>query len=146
LLLASGALLAGVVRGRADERHRALGLFFFLGAMASLALALGLGRYGFEPRYITLSVPVMCCVYFVWQLYGPPRARVPVQAALPAAPCLALWPNTEFATAYATDLRSRLGEFEREMESGVPCHVLIRRHAPYLHIHQEVLVDYLPLL
>jgi hypothetical protein len=146
LLLFAVTLLALVIRNQILERYRALGLFFFLAAMGCLALALGLGRNGFEPRYITLSVPVMCCVYFVCALYCHGRIRQLVQMSLLAVTCITLWPNTEFGISYAQDLRARLGSFEQEMAAGVPSYVLINRYGPYLHIHQEITNDYMPML
>jgi hypothetical protein len=146
LLLFAAMLLALVISNPALEFYRALGLFFFLVAMGCLALVLGLGRNGFEPRYITLSVPVMCCVYFIYELYGHERIRLLVRMSLLAITCLTLWPNTEFGVSYAQDLRSRLGSFEQEMASGVPSYLLINRYGHYLHIHQEITNDYMPML
>jgi len=146
VLLGSAALLAVVAWTRPPERYRAAGLFLFLAAMGCLALALGLGRNGFEPRYITLSVPALCCVYFACDLYAPPQYSRFLRLALLAAPCLALWFNTQFGLAYAQDLRSRLAAFEHDMASGVPSYQLINRYGPYLHIHQEIAHDYMPLL
>ncbi len=146
LLLLSAAVLAIVVRNQPRERNRALGLLLFLGAMASLALGLGLGRDGFEPRYITLSVPVWCCVYFVWELYGHRKINFSVRMLLLLITCLTLWPNTQFGLAYARDLRARLGSFERDMAAGMPSYKLINRYGAYLHPHHDIPDDYMPML
>src|SRR6185437_3287251 len=93
LFAATAVLLARAWAGRPGERARAGGLLLFLGAMASLALGLGLGRNGFEVRYVTLAVPAWCCAYLAWVIYGSSGAgrRIPAGLALVAA--LALWSN-----------------------------------------------------
>jgi hypothetical protein len=146
LLLFSAALLVGVVSRDPAERHRALGFGFFLAAMGCLALALGMGRNGFEPRYITLSVPALCAIYFLCTAYGRSAVNGWARGLLFAGTCLALWPNTQSGIDYATDLRARLGAFEQDMVDGVPSYRLIQRYWPYLHIHQDILSDYMPML
>jgi hypothetical protein len=150
LLLFGLALLAVTFWNRPHERIRASGLFMFLGGMASLALGLGLGRDGFEPRYITLSVPVWCCVYFIAVIYPPPNfspkvSRV-LQLVLLLAAGAALWPNTRFGSAFAKNLRSQFSSFEQEMTAGAPSHRLINRYADYLHPHHDIPNDYMPML
>jgi hypothetical protein len=151
LLLFAVAVLIVVGRNHPAEHHRALGLLLFLAAMASLALALGLGRpetfvKGFEPRYITLSVPSFCCVYFACEFYATPRMSQVVRGSLLALSCAAFWPATAFGVAYATDVRSQLAAFERDLAAGMPSYRLIHRYGAYLHLHPEVLTDYMPML
>ena len=74
---ATGALLGAAFYWRPGERERAAGFLCFLGGMCSLALAIGLGRNGWEPRYITLSLVAPAAVYLVWTLY----------TTFPAVPC-----------------------------------------------------------
>lgn len=142
--VATVALLAWIGRTRPAERPRALGLFMFLGAMASLALGLGLGRDGFETRYVTLAAPAWCATYFAWRLYGPVRRLAPMLLAVMAA--VALVPNVQFGLTYARDLRMHLAAFERNVAAGVPPYELIRRYGPWLHPHQDIVADYLRLL
>lgn len=146
LLLASSAVLVLKWRSQPQERHRAAGLLCFLGGMASLALAIGMGRNGFETRYVTLAAPVWCCVYFIWSIYSPPRVNLFGRMLLLIIACLTSSPNAHFGIEYARDLRHQLGSFERDMEAGVPSPRLINRYWPYLHINQDVLTDYLPML
>jgi hypothetical protein len=146
LMLASVATLVLALVNRPAEHLRALGLLAFLVAMGCLALALGMGRHKSDPRYITLSVPAMACVYFIWDIYGPPRLNRIVRMLLCIATLLALWPNTRDGLEYATWLRGRLGSFERDMVGGMPPYRLIQRYYPDLHIHQDMLIDYMPLL
>jgi hypothetical protein len=142
---ASAGLLIRVWRDRPGERARAAGLLCFLGALASLAVGLGLGRDGFETRYVTLALPAWCAGYFAWSLYGG-RAGAPARGALALA-ALALHPgNTAFGLHYARELRSQLGGFERDMAAGVPLHELLHRYGPWLHPHHDVPARYLPML
>lgn len=146
LVLLSMGILIIAVRRQPRERHRALGLFFFLSAMGSLALAIGSSRDGFLPRYVTLAVPTMCCTYLVYDIYSPLRLNAILRAGLFTIASIALWPNTQFGVDYGANLRDQLGSFERDMVAGVPSHMLINRYGSYLHTHQDVLIDYMPML
>jgi hypothetical protein len=137
--------LAGVWRAEPAERARALGLLCFIGALTALAIGLGLGRNGFETRYVTLAVPVWCAIYFVWLLYPGPN-RPPAGALLALAALAAGWANTTFGMQYAIELRGQLGAFERDLSAGVPLHELLHRYGPWLHPHQDMPERYLPML
>ena len=73
LFAVSGWRLVRTWRTQPSERARAAGIILYLAAMLSLALGIGLGRNGFETRYVTLSVPALCAVYLAWSIYGSPR-------------------------------------------------------------------------
>lgn len=146
LLAGSVVVLRRVAWGRPQERHRALGLLSFLTAMGCLALALGLGRNGFETRYVTLFVPTWCCVYLVWTIYAPPRLNASARILLLALTLVTLWSNTRFGVDYGTDVRFQLASFEKEMAAGVPSYRLVFRYWHYLHPHQDILNEYMPML
>jgi hypothetical protein len=141
----SALVLIRVWRDRPTERARAAGLLCFLAALASLALGLGLGRNGFETRYVTLALPIWCALYFAWTLYGD-RAAGGMQVALALASLAALWGNTAFGLGYARELRGQLGAFEHDMAAGIPLHELLHRYGPWLHPHQDMPERYLPML
>lgn len=138
--------LVRIWRERPDERARAAGLLLFLGAMGSLALGLGLGRNGFEVRYVTLAVPVWCAGYLAWALYGGPASGRWMTVGLATVALVALWGNTRFGLEYGQDLRTHLAAFERDLVAGVPRGELVRRYDPWLHPHQDVPLEYLPML
>jgi hypothetical protein len=147
-LAAFGVSIVALVRvwsDRPEERARAAGLLCFLGALASLALGLGLGRNGFETRYVTLALPAWCAVYYIWVIYAD-RSSAWAPAALALASFAALWGNTVFGVQYAQELRGQLGGFERDLAVGVPLHELLHRYGPWLHPHQDVPARYLPML
>ena len=138
-------LLYRTWRDRPGERARALGLACVIGALASLALGLGLGRNGFETRYVTLALPAWCALYFAWVVYGG-WTRAWVTSGLALTALAALWSNTAFGLEYARELRGQLGGFERDMAAGVPLPELLHRYGPWLHPHQDMPARYLPML
>jgi hypothetical protein len=146
-VVASALRLFQVYRSNPLERARAGGLLLFLGAIASLALGLGLGRNGFETRYVTLALPAWCWGYLVWCAY--PSTSVGSRACGIAATIvflLVLPANTRIGLTYAKDLRAHLQGFEYDLAAGTPLHELVRRYDPYLHPHQDIPLEYLPML
>jgi hypothetical protein len=129
-----------------EERARAVGLLLFIAAMTTLALAVGLGRNGFEPRYVTLSVPIVCCIYLIASIYCPRHVRPYALLSLLAIPCLGFWVNTQSGLKYGRSLRSELGSFEQGMVRGLPPYRLVHAHLTYLHPNVQLVNDYLPML
>lgn len=146
ILLCTIVALGWVFWRNSKERARTAGFLLFIGAMTSLALAVGLGREGFEPRYITLSVPIVCCVYLVASIYAPMRARTYALIVLVLIPCLCFWANTRSGLEYGRSLRSELGSFEDGISKGVPPYQLVHAHLRYLHPNVQLINDYLPML
>jgi hypothetical protein len=146
LLLLTWWMLALNWYKRPNQRLRAAGLFLFIGAMVSLAFGLGMGRNGFEIRYVTLSVPLLCAFYLAWTIYGPPRLRTMIGTLLFTTVIVLLVPNTRWGWRYASDLKSHLAAFEGDVMSGTPPYQLIQRHATYLHPHHLIIMDYMPML
>jgi hypothetical protein len=146
LFLLTGGMLVTAWRKHPTERARAAGFLLFLAAMASLALGLGMGRDGFESRYITLSVPALCAVYLAWRIYAAPRFQPLVRIVLFATAVMVLPPNAWWGLRYARDLKSHLAAFEADMVAGIPPYELIQHYAKYLHPHQIIVMDYMPFL
>ncbi len=146
VLAATVGKLVFIFWKRPAERVRAWGLFCFIGAVGGLAAALGLGRNGFEPRYVTLLFPLLCAVYFTWSLDGKSWAAGLMRAALAVAALLLVWPNSQYGVDYARDVSGHLRQFEQQMADGVPTSQLIARHSRYLHPIQGLLADYMPML
>jgi hypothetical protein len=128
------------------ERVRVWGLACFISAIDGLAAALGLGRNGFEPRYVTLLFPILCGCYFVWSIGGEDRLSRGMRTALATGALLLLWPNTRYGLDYGKNSSSQLMTFEREMAEGVPSSQLIARHWRFLHPAHGLLADYMPML
>ena len=134
LLLSSGGLLMVALWRRPQEWFRVLGLLAFLGAMASLSLAVGWGRSGFGPgsgfasRYVTLAVPLLCCVYFIWEIYGGWTLRHFGQMALFALMCALLTPSTISSLHEAKARRQVAKAMAQDLREGVPISVFIDRY------------------
>ena len=159
LLLLAGFWLVMKNILKAEERFRASGLFVLLAGLSLLCAAIGNGRQGlsfafgnvgpdfvFEIRYYLLIVPIWCAVYLIFSIYGSPRFSLYGRAALCSLAFLLLWPNTQIGWGYGKFLKARLGAFEEDMRAGIPPHILITRYGDMLHVNQDILDDYLPML
>lgn len=145
VLIATLTLLIYQLARRGTERRGQV-LLVFLAAHLALALAIGWGRPIIEPRYVTLAVPVWCGFYLIWDICAPPQLRPWSRGLLLLLVCATLWWNTQAGHEYAARLRGALGSLEQEMQAGVPPHRLIQRWNHWLHPHQEIVADYLPML
>lgn len=134
LLVSSGGLLMVAWWKHPQEWFRVLGLLAFLGAMASLSLAIGRGRsglgpgWGFASHYVTLAVPLLCCVYFIWEIYGGWTLRHFGQMALFAIMCALLTPSTISALDDAKARRRIVKAMAQDLREGVPISVFIDRY------------------
>jgi hypothetical protein len=124
-------------RKEPSERARALGLFFYLGAIASLALGFGKGRAYrgdvLDPywvrHYWIMAVPVFFYLYFVWLVYSPPRVRFLVPRLLFAFLLVTVPYNMYQGLTYAQETRQHMAAFEQDLLHGEPVFALVSRHA-----------------
>jgi hypothetical protein len=141
------------------ERFRATGLMALLTGLSLLCAAIGYGRdslsftfgqYGpnfmFEIRYYLLIAPIWCTVYMIFSIYSSQRFNFYGRAAFCIMAMFLLWPNTQIGWNYGKFLRGNLGAFEKDMLSGQPAHELIVRYGEVLHVNQDILTDYMPML
>jgi hypothetical protein len=138
--------LARIFWTNANERVRAWNFLGYLAAAGGLAAALGLGRNGFEPRYVTLLFPLLFGLYFVWSFFDDQKIARVARIVLAVASLAVLWSNTRFGVAYARSLSAGLTRFERDLSHGVPKSQLIARHAEFLHPLHQIIDDNLPML
>ncbi|WP_373521802.1 hypothetical protein [Aquiflexum sp.] len=142
-----------------NERFRATGLMALLAGLSLLCVAIGHGRdsmsftsgqfgtgFMFEIRYYLLIVPVWCTLYLIFSIYSPHRFNIYGRGALCITALLLIWPNTQIGFGYGKFLRDNLGAFEKDMLAGLPTHELIVRYGDVLHVNQDILTDYLPML
>jgi hypothetical protein len=153
LLLPSAILLLRNWRER-DERPRIVGLLLFLASLFCLALAIGWGRsgLGFEAataaRYVTLMVPALCWVYFVWEIYGR-RAGRWVQAMLFSLAIAMFCFNIQDGREFAIYRREATRLFEEDVHAGVPPFVLAEHfsgHPYHLYPTKEQFADRMRML
>jgi hypothetical protein len=134
LVVASFALLAWAWLRRPADRLRLLSLFFMLGAAASLAAGVGWGRAmqgGPATRYVTLAVPTLCCVYFVWEVCSRPAVAQFVQMCLFAACCAMSSYHMSLGKEFGKSMQRAKQAFEADIAARIPVTGLVGRHAAY---------------
>src|SRR5262249_42836135 len=130
------------------------------GGAGCLALGIGTGRGGGDylydykyvfligqGRYPALVTPLLCCIFFVWLLYGPPRWRVTVPAGLfgLAAASLPLnfplSPDNSPAASLSAGQIEFARQLERDVRAGMPPFVIALRygidHGYLVHLQQH---------
>ena len=152
LFLMNIALTVYVLAWRSEERLRSLGILCFLAANVLLAAGVGWGRSaagdlaGFQDRYVVITVPWLCFTSLVWDLYGPPTARRLVPMCLLVAASILLWPNTRGGWEYAEAGQAQAKALARDVDSGVPIYLILKRYTPFLYPSQDGLADWLRML
>jgi hypothetical protein len=118
---------------RPQECYRVAGLFFFLGALASVALGLAWGRFwgardaGLAWRYSYLGLPALCCLYLSGVAWAAPAGRL-LQMTLFTVACV-LWPvNFQTVQQYVAFRQASMSQLERDVRQGMPPGVLAERH------------------
>lgn len=130
----TGTLLVRAWRDRAEERPRAVALAISMGAIAMLALAIGISRggggveAGSAPRYITLPAPWIAATVFACILFGERLTRLAVPGALALALLAAEFAhNRPFAASYAGWQTGIARAFESEILGPLPEQVVLTR-------------------
>jgi hypothetical protein len=134
LLLTVGVLIASIQGSFARQRSPALGLLFFIFAIACLAASVGLGRRSaaFGGRYFLLAVPSLCVIYYSWGICLRPNVRDVSQMALCGLVGLSLPLNFGTGLSYGTNSYQRLEAFKADLLGGKPTSQLLARHASSL--------------
>jgi hypothetical protein len=142
LVLASAGLLAWAAWHKPlPERSRALGLLAFLTATVCLAGSVGWGRVnigGLQSRYVTLVTPLLCCVYFAWELYGGSARRRSVQTVLLVIMILLVPLDLRAGWGLAQKVVDDRQALQRDLVAGVPVFALADRHRPRMPELEEV--------
>jgi hypothetical protein len=118
-------------------RLPAAGFLLFLGAAAVLAFGVGWGRAGMgtgaglQPRYVTLMVPALACVYFVWQCASPAISRL-MQILLFTLASISLPISAREALEFRRFRTQQMEAFKTDLLSGMPASLLVRRHIAFL--------------
>lgn len=117
---------------------RSAGLFLFGVGVLALTAGVGSGRAGLvatagmPSRYALIAAPMLCWAYFVWELYGPARARRAVPSAL-AILFVVLFPlNAHYGMQWAEYYRNGMEAFQRDVRAGMPASALCSRHQNFL--------------
>ena len=89
---------------------------------------------------------MLCCAYYAWLLFGPPKIRNIVLAALALTTCV-LIPLNYKATGFADWYDQGMTAVERDLRAGMPRLALAERHKDLLlHWNVEALKANLALL
>lgn len=133
LLALGGAALVWVTYARPAERLRALGMICYLGALAALALSIGWGRaahinYGYVSHYVTVALPVVCCLYFLPALVHPRAGRL-VQTALAGFAVYLWYFNILIGLPGAAEYKAR----NRPLEVALRARLAPEQIAEYIH-------------
>jgi hypothetical protein len=146
VLVISAAVLVWKWWRAPHERVRSFGLLAFLVGLTGLALAIGWGRGGIGPhlgfsfRYVTLSVPGVCCLYFMAQVFGPKAGARIVQATLFLVFAGLLKENTRHGYIYA---QTQQGHFEAvlaDLRAHRTPQEIARKH-PFLYPVPDLLAE-----
>ncbi len=142
LLLGTGLLVRTWWR-QPQEHFRAVGLFFFLGAIVSLGLGVGWGRSvanwynpqpgggGFSEPYAVFMAPLVSGLFLAGVLSGS-RLGSWLQWAL-ALVLVVMFPlNQRNGVDTADYFHSMMDPFLEDLTGGTPPYLLADRHAPYL--------------
>jgi hypothetical protein len=137
LTLISAAFLVRAWFHRPGDRARILGLFLFLGSMVLLAMGIAWGRawiedfmgqkVGFSPRYVSLALPLLVCLYYVWQVLPCSYGSL-IHLVLFTVLCAGLPVNVRRAYTYAHERHQPLCAFERDLAAGTPSRELAQRY------------------
>ena len=152
LFLSSLVLIARVLTRQSEERLRSLGILCFLAANGVLAAGVGWGRAaagelaGFQDRYVAISAPWLCIGSLAWGLYGTTTARRLIPMCLLLAASVLLWPNTRSGLENAEAGQAQAKALARDVHSGVPIYLILKRYTPFLYPSQDGLADLLRML
>ena len=133
LVLTSAGVLARTWLSAPRVRLRALGLLLFLGAPAAIVVMIAQSRAGmgldyiYQGHYLTLMLPMLCAVYFVWEFTGTTLGRG-VQFAMFVVLVGLLPLNLSHGPRIGADLQRRTAAFEQDIGNGVPASILAERH------------------
>jgi hypothetical protein len=126
----------------------------FLAAVGCLAAAIGMARSGrgadagYAPRYVTLAVPVLYCLYFVWELYGTANARRLVQMVFFTLICMLFPLDVQQTLQRGEDHGQQMAAVEKDVAAGTSPAVLAERYGSFLYDpdRPETLAAYLRML
>ena len=142
LCLVSIVPLVPVLFRRTAERPRALGLLAIQGAMIGLALAMSLRRATRSAmQYEMFFVPGLLALYFTWMLYGPPRIRRFMTAALFLGQLVLALLDFQHGVSLGKGHKYRMAAFERDLRSGMPTYMLLGRYSKHIQFTRTDLED-----
>ena len=145
-------LLAIVIVRTPGERPRALGLAAIIVSMLGVAGAVGISRAAFGPsailasRYVTLTFPLLCALYFTWLVYGKATGRVGIHVVLVALMCVSVPHGQRYGRKYGWSVRVAEQRVERGLKDHIPTSKLLSLACPAIYPDPVVARAYFKLL
>ncbi len=143
LILATVLALLWALRSGGDagnERPRAIRALLFLAGMGCLAGGIAWARIGLYPqglfssRYATLAAPLLCCIYFSWEVVKRPQIVRFVQMVLFFASAALLVRNAEDGRYLAATFLQYRQAAVMDVQKGMPLPEVANRHCGTIYI------------
>jgi hypothetical protein len=140
LILATVLALLWAAARSAEERPRAIRAALFLAGMGCLAGGIGWSRIAIHPqglfssRYATLAAPLLCCIYFAWEVVKRPQIVRFVQMVLFFVSALLLVRNAEDGRHLAAVFHQTRQAAVMDVQDGVPLPEVANRHCGNIYL------------
>lgn len=129
----SAAHLLVAIRLQPERRLRAAGMLAMLAGVVSVSFAIGWARAflgataGFESRYVTLALPLVCLFYLQCQAFAN-RRTAQIQNGLFALMCVLAVFDAFKGLRLADDLQAQCAALRQDVRSGIPASELSERY------------------
>jgi hypothetical protein len=126
-------------RRSVQDRRSTFGLCIFLGATLFLALGIGQGRGGFgvgaglPSRYVTLMLPALVCLYYIFEVCPTPGFSRSLQFFLFAGSCAALPLGVDDALRQRDEHNVQIQALEKDLSAGMQPTALVERYRAFLN-------------
>jgi hypothetical protein len=114
------------------NRLRAAGYLMFFGGFFALALSIGMGRggelIGFEPRYVTLAIPIFPLLFFLCDTCESLSFKKYIPRALFGLSIVVFCINVPKGVSYSTHMWNHVAKYLQDMRDGVPPEALSLRY------------------
>jgi hypothetical protein len=123
-----------------EERPRSIRALLFLAGMGCLAGGIAWARIALYPqglfssRYATLAAPLLCCIYFAWEVVKRPQIVRFVQMVLFFVSALLLVRNAEDGRYLAATFLQYRQAAVADVQNGMPLSEVANRHCGTIYI------------
>lgn len=123
-----------------EERPRAIRAILFLAGMGCLAGGIAWARIALYPhglfssRYATLAAPLLCCIYFAWEVVKRPQIVRFVQMGLFFLSAVLLVRNAEDGRYLASAFQQTRQAAVMDVQNGVPLPEVANRHCGTIYV------------
>ena len=144
-VVAAAAALSLMRRASRTADLRAWGLVAVIATGALVAFGIGWGRSVMGPgngaasRYVLLTVPATCALYYAAALYGGALLGRTAQTAMLCFACALLPLNATTGLAYARSRAAAADALVRDVRAELPVPALAQRYTPSIYPNYEVL-------